>query len=344
MSDNSKASELIRGFMSDYKLTLCSDVISPNCNYTYIHETLQVTSFIDYFLFSTNSINNLLQFRVLDDLVNMSDHLPVLMSATLSVAVPRPMDNSAKSIRHAQEIRLRWDRANVASYYSHCYSSMLPLMCDMDNFYSQYLPLASVNAHCQAGNGYDEPIMLTRNRVVTARPAAIEFIESIYERFTTNLCEAANRTIPKMGRSTLKHWWNEELQILKQSAWESHNAWLVAGKPLSGLLAEVRKKDKYAYKLCIKKFKRAGSDGISNSLYETLVNKDSNSFWQVWRSKVGTPRSLPKSVNGECDQQVIADSFAKYFHSACSNNSVVRSQELYSEFCAMKRGYNQTVN
>jgi Reverse transcriptase (RNA-dependent DNA polymerase) len=60
----------------------------------------------------------------------------------------------------------------------------------------------------------------------------------------------------------------------------------------------------------------------------------------VWRSKVGTPRTLPKSVNGESDHQVIAETFSTYFESACSHNSISRNEELYNEYCSKRIKYN----
>jgi len=51
--------------------------------------------------------------------------------------------------------------------------------------------------------------------------------------------------------------------------------------------------------------------------------------------------ALPKSVNGECNQQVIADNFSKYFASAFSNNSAERNIQLHAEFNIMKADYKQ---
>ena len=60
-----------------------------------------------------------------------------------------------------------------------------------------------------------------------------------------------------MHRSTLKHRWNDELENLKKTAWQSNNEWLIAGKPKNGMLADIKKSDKYAYKLAIRKYKQA---------------------------------------------------------------------------------------
>ena len=54
------------------------------------------------------------------------------------------------------------------------------------------------------------------------------------------------------------------------------------------------------------------------------------------------PRTLPKSVNGENNHQVIADTFAKYFANACSHNSVKRNSELCAEFNKKKMDYKRT--
>jgi len=54
---------------------------------------------------------------------------------------------------------------------------------------------------------------------------------------------------------------------------ESNKLWFSVGKPLSGLVADERKKDKYAYKLSIKKEQKTAKKGITDSLLATFSNK-----------------------------------------------------------------------
>ena len=76
-------SKHIRSFMSEFIMTLCNELIAPNYNYTYHHPTLKSGvvisviigvnkcnyrskcnhwSFVDYFMISSNIVNELLKF------------------------------------------------------------------------------------------------------------------------------------------------------------------------------------------------------------------------------------------------------------------------------------------
>jgi hypothetical protein len=191
--------------MADYRLTLCTDVIAPNCNYTYVQDSQQHSSFIDYFLVSEKIVINLKQFHIAEELVNLSDHLPICMSALLLVDAdvepeagnrPRPTVNF--NVR--DKVRLRWDHANLANYYHLCNERAQPLLCEIDKFYSNYLD-PEFNGHNAYSSHYSDVDSLLNN---VSRSAAIKLIESAYATLTATLRETADLTIPTMGRRTLK--------------------------------------------------------------------------------------------------------------------------------------------
>lgn len=343
LSVSSKRSKVLQAFMKDFNMSLVCDVVKPNCSYTYFHDTQQHFSTVDYFMISNDILaqSDSLQYSILDDLLNFSDHLPI----SLHVSVP----TIETATTHAQAgdmhssapplPRLRWDKANLADYYSMSYSRLQPLMRQIDEYYERYVtPLCTVNVNIN-----DEPVLL-RSQLVNVRPGAVHLIESVYNELTLSLFETANLCIPKLEKNCLKHWWNDELNTFKQQAIKSNKLWVEAGKPNVGLLADVRKNDKYAYKLAIRRFKSAETSDITSSLYDSFLRKDSNNFWQVWRSKMGTVRSLPKCVNGLCTSSAIADSFANHFSDACSRNSEARNAKLQDELQARMRCMNKQDN
>jgi len=66
------------------------------------------------------------------------------------------------------------------------------------------------------------------------RIAAIELINTVYNKLVFILASTADQYIPTMSPRTLKFWWNGELNELKHSAKISHyRAWIAAGKPTS---------------------------------------------------------------------------------------------------------------
>jgi len=56
-----------------------------------------------------------------------------------------------------------------------------------------------------------------------------------------------------------------ELSALKNNAMESNKLWLSVGKPVSGPVADEQKRDKYAYKLAIKKEQKTAKEEITDS-------------------------------------------------------------------------------
>jgi exonuclease III len=355
MSISSSACQIIKSFMVKFKLKLCTDIYAANCKYTFHKDTQQHFSFIDYFMVSENVAEQVWQFKVIDHLVNLSDHMPITISVGLPIGGGENIRTNMHAIpaeKQSQHRRLRWDLANLQHYYATSYEILQPLVKDVSEFYSKYVEpmldpsnLAYMNYNGSMCSNIDEGLeglnYSHRSELSGIRQAAIKFIETSYEKLTKGLETAANLSVPRMGRSTLKHWWNDELANLKQRAFESHTEWVVAGKPKAGLIAEVMKSEKYTYKLAIRKYKLAESKGVSDSLLESLHRNDSNSFWQVWRSKLGVARSLPKVVNGECDQKIISESFATHFANACSNNSEVRSRQLQTEYLSKKKTYKR---
>jgi hypothetical protein len=259
-------------------MSLVSDITKPNCHYTYYHDSMQRVSSIDYFMISNNIIGQMMHYSVLDNMLNFSDHLPISLKLDLLVEeVESAMLGKGEQVGMVPQSapRLRWDKANLSAYYSLSYCRLEPLMRDVDKFISNHVSVCSnsyLNMNC-------EPILL-RCQLVNIRPLAQSFIESAYTQLISILQETAEASVPKLYRSTLKHWWNDELNALKQQSIESNKYWVEAGKPTSGIIAEAMKNDKYAYKLAIK-FRKAESDGVTASLCETLTNRDSNSFWQV---------------------------------------------------------------
>ena len=330
LKDNSRTTNAIRNFMADLKLTLVTDVIRPNSDHTYFHETQQHHSFVDYFMFSTHLMNNAVEFRIMNDVVTLSDHWPLYLAIPLPLIVPIHTP-AAKSdhIKSKQLPRLRWDHCSLQGYYSVCYARLQPILEEIDSIYVQYLdPLLT-----------ESDSYLCSSDLVDIRPTVISFIEEVYLKLTSILVKTADELIPKMGPTTLKNWWNDELNGLKQAAIESNNQWIADGRPKHGLLAEVRKNDKYAYKLAIRKYKKIENDGISLSLLNTFSDKTSSNFWKTWKSKMGSKNPPPKIVNGKTDEQEIADCFANHFAAACSSNSKVRSEQLFNEYCARKKDY-----
>jgi len=83
---------------------------------------------------------DLIEHRVIDDLVNLSDHLPIIISLRYHKCTPlfeTGCHNDQQPIAEQKNSkRLRWDHADLSNYYSLTYTSLQPVMSDIDEFYS----------------------------------------------------------------------------------------------------------------------------------------------------------------------------------------------------------------
>ena len=121
------------------------------------------------------------------------------------------------------------------------------------------------------------------------RRIAIYLIDKFYPVLVSNLDLAAVRSIPRSSSadSKAKHWWSDELNEAKDRSIESHRIWTETGKPRSGPIFELFKKDKYFYKFAIRQAKSDAANNISNDLHDALLFKDNNQFWKIWNSNMG---------------------------------------------------------
>jgi len=184
---------------------------AQKCN-TYVNHSLNHESCIDYLLVSAGCFVN--NFVVLDPEVNFSDHLPLMMSFSISsesvtsCVIGRSYRNNTTKILSSKQIQLRWDKCDRD--YSCTGLELEPLLTNVDNTLIAYE---------------------LRNETA---PAVSECIESSYITLVSVLQTAANNFVPKCQKRFFKFWWDEELKILKDVATESNKIWKSVGKPRQG--------------------------------------------------------------------------------------------------------------
>ena len=148
------------------------------------------------------------------------------------------------------------------------------------------------------------------------------------------LVTSANCTIPCVANNSMKHWWSDELDDLKNRSIDSHRIWVTANKPRSGAIFEIYKQDKYAYKLKIRKSREEKELDISNDLHDALCCRDNSSFWKILNSKFNSSKNNMghKMVGGLVDPDEISDAFSNYFRDICKPNSSDKNMLLRCKF------------
>ena len=66
--------------------------------------------------------------------------------------------------------------------------------------------------------------------------------------------------------------------MLKQNSIKTHKIWVENWRPKNGSIYELKTKAKSAYKLFLRKQQKLETSNVSNSLHDSLMNKNSTTF------------------------------------------------------------------
>jgi len=255
------------------------------------------SSFIDHFLVSSSLEPCITKSYIVDNGSNLSDHLPLCLelSVTMSISPVAPVAISSKK-------RLRWDKADLISYYYGTYEHLSKILITNDG------QRCMIGCNCAVQNTVD----------------------TVYSAIVNALVMNSNRFVPKAKSGFYKYWWNETLNELKQASIATHNMWKAHGRPRSGDIFMQMKKTKIAYKNAIKAHQMQENMYVSNDLHELLLEKDMVGFWKCWNAKM--VKHKPSAViDSETDSHVIAQKFASHFQQLGTRNDPVSSAKHDSE-------------
>ena len=306
LDGNDEVAQFISSFCSDNCLTRC-DSLFPNSSYvaTYSNFALNHQSYIDYALVSCNK--STVDFRVVDPSINFSDHSPLMITLEIEFE-SAPIKKKSSFVQH----QLRWDKADIISYYMYTGNCLPPVLHEVNDIIGQYNsdPFADYSAA----------------------------IDSIYNKTVSILAAAAALYVPVHKKNFCKFWWNEELSSLKEAAVEANEMWKVAKKPRHGPIFEKRQKTRAQYRKCLRDSEKLSHSVYTNELHEALLEKDGPTFWKCWRSKFQA-RNKCTQVDGCVEDSRIAENFANYFSGVYSCNSRQRATSLQLEFETMRENY-----
>ena len=307
----SDISSQINSFSSSHTLTRC-DLLFNCKNNTYINPALNSQSTIDYILISDKS--TVTHFEILDPDINFSDHVPLLCTANIMNNTSRPTSSSNNTSTYSSVKQLRWDRGDINSYYYFTGQYLQPIISELD----QLTTLLKSNLR---------PPSMTEN-----------YIDDIYNRTVTILLSASNNFIPQYNKNFFKHWWDEELNLLKQDSIDSNQLWKAAGKPRNGPIFARRQSCRAAYRSRLRQNEKSALQSYTNELHDALLKKDGATFWKCWSSKFSCHNDC-KEVDGTVDHNLILTKFISYFSSCYTANNVDRAQALKNEYAAKREKY-----
>ena len=115
--------DFVNNFSAGHSLVRCDDLFPRAKTATYINSSLNQQSCIDYILVSSR--DQVCAYDVIDPDINYSDHLPLFISLT------HPSTVSTEEVRKHNVLtspQLRWDRADLVSYYDFTRCKLEPLL------------------------------------------------------------------------------------------------------------------------------------------------------------------------------------------------------------------------
>jgi Reverse transcriptase (RNA-dependent DNA polymerase) len=300
-------SSMINEFCSMNAMVRCDTLFGKSKCATYSNIALNHHSTIDFMI--TTAPRQIVEFAVLDPDINYSDHLPLFAE----VNIVTEFETKGETVKAAHIQQLRWDHADLISYYM-CTGQLLePILRKIDD------------ASCIFG--VDTPLADCRSH-----------IDRIYNEVVDSLLSSANQFVPHYRKKFLKFWWDEEMDLLKDASIESNGIWKAAGKPRYGPIFDKRQACRLQYRKVIRERQHDTLSSYSNDLHEALLAKRGTMFWKVWRSKFESVDSTVE-VDGCSDANVVSSNFSKFFSDACSANSSNRAAELLVEFNKKRESY-----
>ena len=206
---------------------------------------------------------------------------------------------------------MRWDKADLNSYYYYTGQLLQPTMLNINC-------LSNLQAGCDKSSCIEQSI----SDVVNA------------------LTSASNNFVPQLRKNFLKFWWDEELSILKDESIETDKAWKVAGKPRQGPIYQKRQECRLRYRRRIRESEKISINTYTNELHDALMHKDGDDFWKCWRSKFDPRDCTYNQVDGCVDNNLIAKKFARHFDNLYKQTNSSRVNALHTEYINSRQGYN----
>jgi exonuclease III len=321
LDSNAVVSSCINNFLYQRSLMRCDKLMPGVINYTFYDEPNDHRSYIDYIMLS--DVKDVVSFEVLDPDINPSDHLPisVICRCDLTVHDDKQTTLCGNAVSDFSTIQMRWDHADLASYYFNTLSHLQHVLAQLNNI-----------ENCGLERKIDD--------------IAYE-LDNIYMTVVNALNNSADGVVPLRKKGFYKFWWCQELDCLKENAIKSCKSWKAAGKPRLGLIFQSYQSDKLAYKKRIRQSQREETEFYTNELHDALLHKSGHNFWKCWKSKFNSSKKKHiNQVDGLVDNNLIANKFADYFELACNNYSTERNNELkqlYTEKRSVYGGFPHTV-
>jgi len=186
--------------------------------------TLNHFSYIDSFLVSDSIAINTNNFRIHNYEPNLFDHLPVCFELNYCSISNADINilNQCSYYSLVTNFHLRWDHADLLSYYDITRVGLQPLLDEISKWPS-----------CNCTASLSDKTHISQ---------VSETIDKFYSRIVAVLLHASQCKVPVIKINAIEYWWNGELDCLKRAAIFSNAQWVSNGRPRSGPIYNQQKK------------------------------------------------------------------------------------------------------
>ena len=299
---------LFSEFMNDYNLISCDDL--SNYEATYCNDALKHYSCIDHIFASDKARSMINSVCIINSPINNSDHKPIswVLEFTYESSCQSAKANLANN-KSNKLFKVRWDKADLSHYYSTSYN----LLSKIEFNHS----IAKCDDNCKCAEHF-------------------KCIDKLYNDIVGALQRAERITIPRVPQNSLKPFWNEQLDELKEKSVFWGRMWTNAGRPRSGELFKIKVNCSLKYKMAIRQALYDFDHSFDDELYDHFVSKEPKQFWKCWNKKFrrGVASSKPTYINGLDNDDKIAAEFAKTFSAVYYNSYDDKdSMDKFREAC-----------
>jgi len=320
-------------------ISVDKDFLDIKNAYTYQHASLDNRSYVDFIFVQSTSKSVVLDYKIVEFPLNISDHLPVMINMNLDnklLIISESLNSDNNGALDSINNRLRWDHADLQNYYFQCFLDFENLMLELDVWLKSFNSESFFCLFCASHSAH------ICSRHLGRKEKSRQMINQLYERSVACLQNAAVKYVNATPPNVYKHWWDKVASDYKLVALSDFKKWVSEGKPISGIFFNQMKTSKKAYKLHLLSLKKAEKDKISEKLLQSFTNYNKRQdFWKVWKCKFGsTKNSSHINIDGLTDDSKIANVFADNIVKNCSPNSTLKNNKNKNIFLSRREQYN----
>lgn len=259
--------------------------------FTYENIATNSRSVIDHFICSENLHLSLSQYKSIHEGQNLSDHCPILLSISMD------------SVCHVEKTTRRfspkaqWNKAteaDIEKYKDTLEHILSNIQLPLDGLYCN-------NFFCSIHSGS---------------------LNSYCDKIVAACIEASDICIPTTRKRVIAGW-KDHAEPVRNEAIFWHNLWVECGRPINGVVADIRRRTRAKYKQVVKYLKRCQKNIVADKMATSLQNSVRRDFWSEVKRQSGNKHSCVNSIDGHNGvddvSQVFASKYKELYNSVTYN-------------------------